>query len=50
MKTALNPYIILYAEDDMALQKSTTEYLQRYFKEVYVASNGKDALSLYHRY
>jgi len=50
MKTALNPYTILYAEDDIALQKSTTEYLQRYFKEVYVASDGKDALSLYDRY
>ena len=47
MKTALKPYTVLYAEDDKALQKSTAEYLQRYFKEVYVASDGREALSLY---
>ena len=47
MKTALKSYSILYAEDDMALQKNTAEYLHRYFKEVHVASDGAEALSLY---
>ena len=47
MKTALKPYTILYAEDDMALQKSTAEYLRRYFKEVHLASDGTEALNLY---
>jgi DNA-binding response OmpR family regulator len=47
MKTALKPYTILYAEDDLAVQKSTTEYLQRFFKEVVVASDGREALQLY---
>jgi len=47
MKTALKPYTILYAEDDLAVQKSTTEYLQRFFKEVVVANDGREALQLY---
>jgi len=45
----LKQYSILYAEDDKAVQKSTAEYLQRYFKEVYVASDGAEALALYQK-
>ena len=47
MKDILKHYTILYAEDNLDLQKITTEYLQRYFKEVYVASDGQEALNLY---
>ena len=47
MKNILKHYTILYAEDDLDLQKITTEYLQRYFKKVYIASDGQEALNLY---
>ena len=47
MKEILKNHSILYAEDDKALQLATVEYLQRYFKEVHVASDGKEALLLY---
>ena len=47
MKEILKEHCILYAEDDKAVQKSTAEYLQRYFKTVYVASDGAEALALY---
>jgi len=47
MKEILKNHSILYAEDDKALQLATVEYLQRYFKEVHVASDGKEALELY---
>lgn len=50
MRETLKNHSILYAEDDKALQGVTVEYLQRYFKEVYVASDGKEALFLYHKY
>jgi len=47
MKEILKSHSILYAEDNKALQATTVEYLQRFFKEVYVASDGKKALALY---
>ena len=47
MRTILKSYTILYAEDDKALQTTTIEYLKRFFKEVYVASDGKEALGIY---
>jgi len=50
MKEILKNHSILYAEDDKALQLATVEYLQRYFKEVHVASDGKEALLLYKKY
>jgi len=50
MKDTLQQYTILYAEDETFVQKPTVEYLQRYFKEVYVADNGREALELYKQY
>jgi len=50
MKDTLQQYTILYAEDETSVQKPTVEYLQRYFKEVYVADNGREALELYKQY
>jgi DNA-binding response OmpR family regulator len=47
LKEQLKSYTILYAEDDRALQKSTKEYLERYFKTVYIANDGKEALQRY---
>ncbi len=50
MKRHLKYYNILYAEDNKALQMGTVEYLKRYFGKVYVANNGKEALSLYDKH
>ena len=47
MKEILKQHTILYAEDDKALQQNTQEYLKRYFQEVYVASDGDEALACY---
>jgi len=47
MKNILKEFSILYAEDDLAVQGSVVEYLSRYFKEVHVANDGKEALKLY---
>ena len=50
MKEILKNYSILYAEDEIGLQKATMDYLNRYFKDVYAASNGKEAWELYQKY
>jgi len=47
MNGTLKSYSILYAEDNKAIQHSTEEYLKRYFKNVYVANDGKEVLALY---
>ena len=38
---------ILYAEDEDQTRENYTNYLKRYFKEVYCACNGEEALELY---
>jgi len=43
----LSNHSILYAEDNLKVQKEVVEYLSRYFKNVYVANNGKEALEIY---
>ena len=35
---------MLYAEDDKAIQKEMLEYFSSYFKEVFTANDGKEAL------
>jgi len=50
MKEILNTHSILYAEDNKVLQSTTVEYLKRFFKEVYVANDGKEALALYRKF
>lgn len=40
-------YSILYAEDNKEVQTEVVEYLAKYFKEVHVANDGKEALDLY---
>lgn len=48
MKKLLKNYTILYVEDEPSVQKSMLEYLKSYFKEVFVASNGKEGLEKYY--
>jgi len=50
MLTILKKHSVLYVEDEPEVQANMIEYLESYFKTVYVASNGKEALSLYETY
>jgi len=43
----LKNFKILYVEDDPKVQKNMQEYLNAIFKEVLVASNGKEGLQIY---
>ena len=43
----LNNYTILYVEDDIDTQELMSNILKMTFKEVFVASNGKEGLELY---
>jgi len=43
----LKNYKILYVEDDPKVQKNMQEYLSAIFKEVLVASSGKEGLEIY---
>jgi DNA-binding response OmpR family regulator len=47
MERSLKQFNILYAEDELGLQKSMVDYLERHFNKVYVAENGKEALEKY---
>ena len=47
MRQLLNTFTILYTEDEQEVQRNIAEYLQSYFKEVYVASDGNEAMQLY---
>ena len=40
-------YTILYAEDEEQTRMNYTNYLKRYFKEVYSVTNGQEALDMY---
>jgi YesN/AraC family two-component response regulator len=42
-------FTILYVEDDMDTQELIENILQDYFKEVFVASDGKEGLELYQK-
>ena len=48
LRDLLKNYTILYVEDEVNIQKQMREYLEGYFKKVYVASDGKDGLEQYH--
>lgn len=47
MHELLKNYTILYVEDEPSIQKNIQEYLEGFFKEVYVASDGKEGLEKY---
>ncbi|WP_320035562.1 response regulator transcription factor [Halarcobacter sp.] len=46
----MNSLTLLYAEDELETRENYGRYLKRYFKEVYVVSNGKEALESYKKY
>lgn len=50
MRDLLKNYSLLYVEDEPSIQKQMTEYLEGYFREVYVASDGKEGLEKYEQY
>jgi len=43
----LKKYTILFAEDDATMRKATTDMLHIFFREVYTAKDGKEALEYY---
>ena len=47
MRENLKNFTLLYAEDDKAIQKEMLEYFSSYFKEVFTANDGKEALEIY---
>jgi len=48
MLDILKKHTILYVEDEQAIRDNISEYLKSYFKEVYLADNGEDALKEYY--
>ncbi len=47
MLKMLKEYSILYVEDEPEVQRNIQEYLESYFKTVYVTSDGRSARELY---
>ena len=50
MVSILKNYSILYVEDEPAIQADMHEYLKSYFKEVFLASDGEEALKRYEQH
>lgn len=50
MREHLKVFTLLYAEDENKVQVKMTEYFESYFKTVYSASDGHEALDLYKRH
>jgi len=50
MRNLLKNYTILYVEDEPSIQKNLLEYLDSYFKEVFVASDGEEGLKKYYEH
>jgi DNA-binding response OmpR family regulator len=48
MHEILKRHTILYVEDEPDIQANIGEYLRGWFKEVHTASDGEEALTLYH--
>jgi two-component system response regulator VanR len=46
----LKTYTLLYAEDENTVQTKMAEYFESYFKTVYRASDGQEALNMHKRY
>jgi len=43
----LESHSLLYVEDEPDIRRNISEYLSHYFQDIYLADNGKTALSLY---
>ena len=50
MLSSLKKHTILYVEDELPIQANIAEYLASYFGEVYLASNGEEAITNYDEY
>ena len=50
MTSILKNHSILYVEDEPEIQANIAEYLGNYFTDIYLASNGKEALDQYKKY
>ena len=50
LRSVLKEYSLLYAEDEHDVQQNMAEFFRTYFREVYVASDGDEALQLYERH
>lgn len=49
MREHLDKFTLLYAEDCSDVRENMIEYFDSYFKEVFVAKDGKEALELYEK-
>ena len=47
LKKLASKVSVLYVEDEKEILKNVSIYLEKFFKEVYTASNGEDGLALY---
>ncbi len=50
MRSILKKHSILYVEDEPDIQANIAEYLGHYFSDIYLASNGEEALAQYKQY
>ena len=50
MHTILNNHSILYVEDEPEIQANVTRYLGNYFNDIYLASDGQEAIAQYHKH
>ncbi len=46
-RSSLNRLTLLYVEDDLKIQNSTSRLLKRLFKKLYLASDGEEGLEIY---
>lgn len=47
LKAVAQNFTLLYVEDDINIQASMSKYLQKFFKKLYTASNGKEGVALF---
>lgn len=50
MRKVLKNFTLLYAEDEPQVQNEMVEYFGSYFKEVYLANDGNEAIEFYRKY
>ena len=47
MSSEVSPYTILFVEDEEAIRSNYVQFLKRYYRKVYEASDGEAALEIY---
>lgn len=50
VKVDLNSLVLLYVEDDFDIRRSTHNVFKKFFKEILIASDGKEGLALFEEY